>query len=106
MPASARAEELWRASEAHTWHLEQTECDQILIAIGAESNYGLAKDVLAMVQMGEHHGGVGLAGMRERVHEQGGRMDVVSDSSGTRILVRIPVVDVATGREMATPLSP
>jgi RNA polymerase sigma-70 factor (ECF subfamily) len=51
-PALDRAllQELWRASEAHTWHLEQTECDQILIATAAESNYGLAKDVLATSQ--------------------------------------------------------
>lgn len=34
--------------------------------------------------------GVGLAGMRERVHEQGGHFDIQSNGSGTTITVRIP----------------
>ena len=34
--------------------------------------------------------GVGLAGMRERVREQGGQFDIQSNSSGTTISVRIP----------------
>jgi signal transduction histidine kinase len=37
--------------------------------------------------------GVGLAGMRERVREQGGHFDVQSSSFGTTITVRIPATD-------------
>lgn len=34
--------------------------------------------------------GVGLAGMRERVHEQAGHFDIQSNGSGTTVTVRIP----------------
>jgi signal transduction histidine kinase len=35
--------------------------------------------------------GVGLAGMRERVREEGGRFDIQSDRSGTTITVTMPI---------------
>jgi len=35
--------------------------------------------------------GVGLAGMRERVAEVGGKLELKSDSSGTTVRVRVPV---------------
>jgi signal transduction histidine kinase len=35
--------------------------------------------------------GVGLTGMKERVQEQGGTLEVRSDETGTEIVVRIPV---------------
>jgi len=34
--------------------------------------------------------GVGIAGMRERVRELGGWLDVQSDQTGTRVIVSIP----------------
>jgi len=34
--------------------------------------------------------GVGLAGMRERVREQGGHFEIQSNASGTTVTVRIP----------------
>jgi signal transduction histidine kinase len=34
--------------------------------------------------------GVGLAGMRERVNEQGGRFEIHSDDTGTLISVTMP----------------
>jgi signal transduction histidine kinase len=43
--------------------------------------------------------GVGLAGMRERVREQGGQFDVISSPSGTTLTVTMPLP-----RESATPL--
>ena len=36
------------------------------------------------------HGGVGLAGMRERINELGGRMEMDSDSHGTRVVATMP----------------
>jgi signal transduction histidine kinase len=35
--------------------------------------------------------GVGLTGMRERIHEQGGRLKITSTSAGTEIEVTIPI---------------
>jgi len=39
--------------------------------------------------------GVGLSGMRERVRQLGGAFDIESDTSGTRILVALPLIDAA-----------
>ena len=39
------------------------------------------------------HGGVGLAGMRERIHELGGRMEMDSDSHGTQVVATMPRVE-------------
>jgi len=36
-------------------------------------------------------GGVGLAGMTERLREMGGRMEVISNGDGTEVIVRVPV---------------
>jgi hypothetical protein len=45
--------------------------------------------------------GVGLAGMRERVREQGGTFVVTSTARGTMVTVTMPRVSVAAGREIA-----
>jgi signal transduction histidine kinase len=50
--------------------------------------------------------GVGLAGMRERVREQGGRFDIQSDKTGTTITVTMPIVaPKAEGSELASAAS-
>jgi signal transduction histidine kinase len=36
--------------------------------------------------------GVGIAGMRERIRELGGTLDVCSDHSGTTVSVQLPTV--------------
>jgi signal transduction histidine kinase len=47
--------------------------------------------------------GVGLAGMRERVREQGGRFDIHSDKTGTTITVTMPIiVPKPEGSELAS----
>jgi signal transduction histidine kinase len=51
---------------------------------------GIPADVLDLFQRNRAHGGVGLAGMRERIHELGGRIEMDSDSHGTQILVKMP----------------
>jgi len=50
--------------------------------------------------------GVGLAGMRERVREQGGRFDIQSDKTGTTITVTMPIVTPKPeGSELASATS-
>ena len=50
--------------------------------------------------------GVGLAGMRERVREQGGRFDIQSDKTGTTITVTMPTVTPkVSGNELASAAS-
>ena len=45
--------------------------------------------------------GVGLAGMRERVREQGGHFEIHSDRSGTIISVTMPITPAIPGPELA-----
>jgi signal transduction histidine kinase len=53
---------------------------------------GVLPDVLKQFHANGGRVGVGLAGMRERVREQGGYFDIESGASGTTITVRIPAV--------------
>ena len=46
--------------------------------------------------------GVGLAGMRERIREQGGKLDVQSDKTGTTIIVTMPSVAAEDASQMET----
>jgi signal transduction histidine kinase len=50
---------------------------------------GIPPDVLDRFRRNRAHGGVGLAGMRERIHELGGRLEMDSDGHGTQVLVRM-----------------
>jgi len=54
---------------------------------------GMPRETLANFLIAGTNVGVGLAGMRERVREQGGRFDIRSDKTGTTITVTMPVVD-------------
>lgn len=51
---------------------------------------GIPEAVLRQFHTNGGRVGVGLAGMRERVHEQAGHFDIQSNGSGTTITVRIP----------------
>jgi len=60
---------------------------QLLDGLGSDSNAG----------------GVGLAGMRERVREIGGQIDISSNASGTTITVRVPIIRPAQQFGVAEP---
>jgi signal transduction histidine kinase len=51
---------------------------------------GIPADVLSHFQQHRAHGGVGLTGMRERLHELGGRLEMDSDGHGTEVLAIMP----------------
>ena len=50
------------------------------------------------------HGGVGLAGMRERIHELGGRLEMDSDSHGTQVVATLPRVERKSSAEELPPI--
>jgi signal transduction histidine kinase len=51
---------------------------------------GIPADVLGRFRRNSAHGGVGLAGMRERIHELGGQLEMDSDSHGTQVVATLP----------------
>ncbi len=51
---------------------------------------GIPPEVLGRFRHHRTHGGVGLAGMRERIHELGGQLEMESNDDGTQIVVRMP----------------
>jgi signal transduction histidine kinase len=67
---------------------------------------GMPREMLANFLSTGTEVGVGLAGMRERVREQGGRFDIQSDKNGTTITVTIPIVAAkAAGNELTSATS-
>jgi len=74
---------------------------QVEIRLGAEQDCvrleikdngrGIPAERLQGLNEGAAEAGVGIAGMRERMRELGGSLEIESDSSGTRLRVAIPV---------------
>src|SRR5580658_197298 len=57
---------------------------------------GIAREMLENFKQTGGNVGVGLAGMRERVREQGGHFDIQSDRNGTTITVVMPTAAEST----------
>ena len=57
---------------------------------------GIPPERLAVIQSGIS--GLGVRGMRERLREFGGALNIESDGSGTRVLITIPVPKLAGSR--------
>jgi signal transduction histidine kinase len=65
--------------------------DKLVLRVKDFGN-GIPNELLESFQSKGMSLGVGLSGMRERVRELGGRLDIRSNSSGTVISVELPVV--------------
>lgn len=66
------------------------ECtDDKVILVVSDDGKGLNRDVLLRFRSG-HAGGIGLAGMRERLAELGGTLSVESGPQGTQIRATLP----------------
>jgi len=63
--------------------------DQVVLRI-RDYGKGISPDVQERFRQNRAHSGVGLAGMRERIHELGGEIEMDSDNYGTQILVKMP----------------
>jgi signal transduction histidine kinase len=59
---------------------------------------GVDPDVLERFQTNSGYVGLGLFGLRERLRELGGRLEVHPDSPGTSILASLPIPEVSTQR--------
>jgi signal transduction histidine kinase len=61
---------------------------------------GIPSDVLERFRHHRAHGGVGLAGMRERIHELGGNLEMESDSHGTQVRASLPRSERKASKEI------
>jgi signal transduction histidine kinase len=68
----------------------EADAEQISIEV-SDCGCGMPKQVLQQIRSEGSKLGVGLAGMRERIHELGGTFDVDSDEKGTTIRATIPL---------------
>jgi signal transduction histidine kinase len=57
----------------------------------ADNGTGISKERLTHLSSTAGSTGVGIAGMRARVYELGGCLDIASDNAGTSVLVKVPV---------------
>jgi signal transduction histidine kinase len=78
-----------RHAKASTVDIEVLCTDDLVILAVSDDGRGLHADVLERFR-GGHAGGIGLAGMRERLAELGGRLEVDSGPTGTRIRAILP----------------
>lgn len=66
---------------------------------------GIPAEILQRLSEEGSAGGVGLAGMTERVREVGGTLNIKSTSQGTEIVARIPISSAATSQRENLPMS-
>jgi PAS domain S-box-containing protein len=82
----------------------ENDAEQITIEV-MDHGHGMPARVLQQLKGDGIKLGVGLAGMRERVHELGGNFEVTSDEGGTVIRASVPLAlreESATAQEAAT----
>jgi signal transduction histidine kinase len=78
-----------RHAKASIVDIEVLCTDDLVILAVSDDGRGLHPDVLQRFR-GGHAGGIGLAGMRERLAELAGRLEVDSGPTGTRIRAILP----------------
>ena len=57
----------------------------------ADNGGGISKERLTHLSCTAVSAGVGIAGMRARVNELGGRLEIASDNTGTIVMAKVPV---------------
>ena len=57
----------------------------------ADNGGGISKERQTHLSCTAGSTGVGIAGMRARVHELGGRLDIESDDTGTIVMAKVPM---------------
>jgi PAS domain S-box-containing protein len=88
-----------RHSESKTASIRiDRESNQITLDI-RDQGKGMSSERMAEIQSGRS--GVGIRGMRERLRQFEGTMNIESDSSGTRIFATIPLPKVASPEDQS-----
>ena len=69
----------------------EADAEQITIEV-RDHGRGMPREILEQIEGEGSRLGVGLAGMRERIHELGGTLEVTSGSQGTILRATVPLV--------------
>jgi signal transduction histidine kinase len=76
----------------------QSDAEQVRMEI-KDNGKGIPEQRVGRFTKGGVGSGVGLAGMRERVREVGGSLTILSGSSGTSVIITIPLAQSADESE-------
>ncbi|MGH9528616.1 MAG: PAS domain-containing sensor histidine kinase [Terriglobales bacterium] len=87
-----------RHSESKTASIRLARDSDTIVVEVQDSGKGISPQKLAELQSGGS--GVGIGGMRERVRQLGGEMNIDSDSSGTRVSLTIPIPKTAIQQKL------
>jgi PAS domain S-box-containing protein len=80
-------------------------CDGGIVSLEIQDKgKGIPAERLAEIQ--GNRAGVGIAGMRERVHHLKGTMDIQSDADGTKVSVTFPAAVRSKARNLENPSAP
>lgn len=80
-----------RHSGASRAEIRLSTAGDVVVLQVKDNGRGIERELLDNLQENGGGGGVGLAGMAERVREIGGRLEVKSNASGTEVSVTVPV---------------
>jgi PAS domain S-box-containing protein len=69
----------------------RVDTEQVHLEI-SDNGRGIPKKYLTHFTNGDGQAGVGIAGMRERVRELHGSLEIQSDGGGTKLIIEIPVL--------------
>lgn len=84
-----------RHSGASSVHITiENDADQLSLQI-TDNGHGIPEEHLKQFNRRNGHEGVGIAGMRERVRELGGKLEIQSGPSGTTVSVALPAAQAA-----------
>jgi PAS domain S-box-containing protein len=73
-----------------------TDAEWVTLRI-TDRGRGIDPELLRKMRLDGTHTGVGLAGMRERIRELGGKLEINSSASGTTVEASVPVVPLEDG---------
>jgi signal transduction histidine kinase len=82
---------VYRHSGSETAHIRIWPTEKLLTVQVADSGKGIPAEKRISMFLGSNHG-VGLSGMRERVRELGGTLEIQSSENGTSITAALPLV--------------
>lgn len=93
-----------RHSGSRTARIEVQESEGQLLVSVEDNGRGIDRETLAKLTNGNEMIGVGIAGIRERLLQFGGRLEVHSGQAGTRIVASVPVAESGASEKTAQAL--